>query len=212
MAKKAVEVAIAFKNTLTNAEKASNKLAKMRAYRAEARRKVSLANKRIRRLEEKGLQESPAYKALVKNGEPRFSIRGKDFNQLQKEVARMDKFIEYKTSTLTGVKENVQNIANTIGITNTNPKQLLAEAGKFFELASKTEQYLNQVNSISANMGYQKIWEAINQYVVKEKKTLSEATQDIDDLIEQIAGMVIETEAEEAEKAYLAEDTDWFIP
>lgn len=192
--------------------KVESKKIAMQKYREEARRKVSLANKRIRRMEERGLQESPAYKALIENGESRFSVKGKDFNQLQKEVARMDRFIEAKTSTLTGIKDHVTTIAQNIGMDSINPKDALNQASKFFELASKTEQYLNQMNAISANMGYQKIWTAINEYVQESKTDLTDLELNVEEMIEIISQRVAENEAEEAERAYQAEDSDWFIP
>lgn len=206
--KKVVDIADG-NNILSKVE--AKKIA-MKQYREEARRKVSLANKRIRRMEEQGLQESPAYKALVNNGETRFSVKGKDFNQLQKEVARMDRFIQAKTSTLTGIKDHVATMASNIGMDSINPKDMLSHANKFFELASKTEQYLNQMNAISANMGYQKIWTAINEYVKEAQIDLSNVELNVEDMIEIISKRVAENEAEEAEKAYNAEDSEWFIP
>ena len=67
---------------------------RIKEYRNEANRLVSLANKRIRRLEKNGLQSSPAYQAYLVNGGKPFSTKGKDYNQLQSEVARLKRFID----------------------------------------------------------------------------------------------------------------------
>ena len=61
--------------------KAQEKAEKVFNERAEARRLVSLANKRMRRLEAAGMTENPAYKAT--GGKP-FSVRGKTQTEIQR--------------------------------------------------------------------------------------------------------------------------------
>ena len=55
-----------------NAEKIYNKgmekMKRIRAFRKEASRKAAMANKRIARLENAGLKDSPAYQAYIESG------------------------------------------------------------------------------------------------------------------------------------------------
>ena len=54
-------------------------------YRATALKVMSMANKRLNRLEKSNLTDSPAYAKLVDSkGNPKFSVKGLDHNQLRK--------------------------------------------------------------------------------------------------------------------------------
>lgn len=176
---------------------ASGKEQRMKAYRAEARRKVSLANKRIRRLEEQGLQNSPAYQGLIKSGEPRFSVKGKDFNQLQAEVARLDRFINAGTSTVRGIVNHTKNLAKITKFKYDKVGELKQSLDLFFELSSTIEQYLRSVHDMASAIGYQKIWESINVYIEKNKVDLSDGKQNIEQLITDISNAIVEEESPE---------------
>lgn len=162
------------------------KMERIKAYRKEASRLASLANKRIKRLEEKGLQDSPAYKGFLERGKERFSVKGKDHNELQKEVARMRGFINANTSTIRGVNNYLKEIASNTGMEYKNLEELHNKAPKFFELASKVEQYLRTVEDMASAIGYQKIWESINEYVQTNKIDLNDSKTSIDDMIANI--------------------------
>lgn len=159
---------------------------RIREYRREASRLASLANKRVKRLEEKGLQDSPAYQGFIARGDARFGVKGKDHNELQKEVARMKAFINANTSTVRGINTYLKDIAQNTGISYDNLEDLHKKAPKFFELSSKVEQYLRTVEDMASAIGYQKIWESINEYVQTNEIDLSDANQSIDDMIENI--------------------------
>lgn len=151
--------------------------------KTEISRMVSMANKRLARLEKGGLQDSPAYKKLVDNGNFRFSVRGKTHNELQKEVAKLVNFVNSETSTIRGINNNLKEIASNTGIEYKNLKDLRQKASKFFDLSSKVEQYLRTVNDVASAIGYQKIWEAINSYVKNEGANLDDANNDLDSVI-----------------------------
>lgn len=169
------------------------KVDRIRMYRAEASKLVSLANKRIKRLESNDLTDSPAYKAYIEKG-GKFGVRGKDHNQLQAEVARLRKFIEAETSTVKGVTNTLREMASNTGIKYDNIKDLRSKASKFFELSSKVEQYLRTVDDMASAIGYQKIWEAINQYVKTEGVDLSNAGGDIDGMVKAVTDAIKEYE------------------
>lgn len=154
-----------------------------RLYRKEVSRLAAIANKRIKRLEQKDLTDSPAYRKLVENGEPKFSVRGKDFNQVQQEYGRLKRFLESQTSTIRGINQNLKDIAENTGIKYKNIGELKALTNKFFELSSKVEQYLRTVDDMASAIGYHKIWEVINQYVKQEKVDLAATEQPIDEMV-----------------------------
>ena len=163
-------------------------------YRKEVSRLSAIANKRIQRLEKNNLTDSPAYQKLVENGQPKFGVRGKDFNQVQQEFSRLNKFLNSQTSTIRGINTNLKTMAKNTGISYKNMPQLKAQASKFFELSSKVEQYLRNVEDMGSAIGYQKIWEAINQYVKKEKVDLSAANKSIEEMTEMVTQLLENSE------------------
>ncbi len=166
-------------------------------YRQEVSRLAAIANKRIKRLEERDLTDSPAYRKLVENGVPKFSVRGKDFNQVQQEYGRLKRFLESQTSTIRGINQNLKDIAQNTGIKYKNLKELRAKANKFFELSSKVEQYLRTVDDMASAIGYHKIWEVINQYVKSEKIDLSDSENSIEDMVEMVTELIKNSEHNE---------------
>ena len=54
------------------------RLARIKAYRIEASRLASMANKRIKRLEDRDVKASPAYDRWLRDGAVKFSVKGKD--------------------------------------------------------------------------------------------------------------------------------------
>lgn len=178
------DIAKKSKKIVSQAEK--EKKDRIRKFRNEASRLASMANKRLKRLEKGGMTDSPAYKKWLDEGGEKFSIRGKDYNQLQKEMARMRNFINSETSTIRGINKVLKEMAENTGIKYKNLAELRNSSTKFFELASKVEQYLRTVEDMASAIGYQKIWEAINQYVQKEKVDLSHAQTNVDDMLDKI--------------------------
>ena len=166
--------------TLTAAQK---KAKKVFDERAEARRLVSLANKRLRRLEKAGMTENPAYKAL--NGKY-FSVKGKTQAQIQALIREMNKFINAATSTVRGTNAYLKDMAKNTGVVYKNLTDLKKKAPKFFELASKTEQYLRNVEDMASAIDYNQIWQQVNIYVKDNKIDLSKAQGDIDGMIKHV--------------------------
>ena len=164
---------------------------KIKEYRKEASRLASLANKRVNRLESNDLKDSPAYKKYIEDG-GKFSVKGKSHNELQHEVARLRRFISAETSTVKGVNRTLKDMANNTGIKYKNLKDLRNKASKFFELSSKVEQYLRTVDDMASAIGYQKIWEAINQYVKSGEIDLSSSDGDIDGMVKAVTDAIKE--------------------
>ena len=151
--------------------------------RSEARRLVSLANKRLRRLEKKGYTNSPAYKAT--NGY--FSVRGKSQAEIQSLIRNMNKFIKAATSTIRGTNKYAKDLAKTTGVKYKNMRDLKKKIPKFFELSSKVEQYLRSAEDMASAIHYNQIWEQVNVYVKDNNIDLSKAEGDIDGMIKHIS-------------------------
>ena len=161
-------------------------------FRKEVSRLASLANKRIQRLEDAKLTDSPAYQKWVENGAVKFGVKGKTYNQLQSEMARLNRFINAQTSTIRGINSNLKEMAANTGIKYGTLKELRSKAANFFELSSKVEQYLRTVNDMASAIGYNKIWEVINEYVEREKIDLSEAENNIDELSKMVSELIVQ--------------------
>lgn len=161
-------------------------------FRKEVSRLASLANKRIQRLENAKLTDSPAYQKWVENGGVKFGVKGKTYNQLQSEMARLNRFINAQTSTIRGINSNLKEMAANTGIKYGTLKELRSKAANFFELSSKVEQYLRTVNDMASAIGYNKIWEVINEYVEREKIDLSEAENNIDELSKMVSELIVQ--------------------
>lgn len=161
---------------------------RVREIRREASRLVSMANKRLQRLESNKLIDSPAYKSLYeeRGKRPRFGIRGKDFNEVQKEMARMRRFLDSATSTVRGANRVLKEMAKNTGIKYKNLKELKEKASQFFELASKVEQYLRNVEDMGSVYDSTRIFGQVKQYVKQAKIDLSDSRNDVDGMVKKI--------------------------
>ena len=170
-------------------KKSSQFTQKEREYRREASRLVSLANKRLKRIEQQGLVESPAYKKYVEDGKQKFGIRGKNMEEVKQEVARINDYIKKQTSTVTGTKKYLDNVAKSVGIVKfDNYKQLQDQLNAFFRGVDKVREYLQNSKEVSVAIGYSKIHEVVSNYVQEVGSELDS----IDDLVVEMAEKVIE--------------------
>ena len=137
-----------------------------RKLRAEARRLVSMANKRLRRLEQQNLINSPAYKKWVEEGAQKFSVKGKSMEEVKQEIGRMNRFLGMQTSTVRGAKQYFKNVAKEVGIKKFDDfTDLQNKLSTFFETTAKIKEYLYNTKEIGVAIGYQKIWEVVSDYV-----------------------------------------------
>lgn len=161
---------------------------KEKALRSEASRLASLANKRLKRIEEQGLIESPAYKKYVEDGKQKFGIRGKNMDQVKQEVARMNDFINKQTSTVTGTKDYLDNVAKSVGIVKYEDYgQLQDQLNTFFRGVDKVREYLRNSKEVSVAIGYSKIFEVVSDFVEEVGTELNL----IDDLVIDMAEKVV---------------------
>lgn len=158
-----------------------------RKYRQEASRLVSMANKRLKRLEQQDLTMSPAYKKFIDEGGQKFGIRGKSKEEVKAEVARLNNFLKQTTSTVKGTKKYLTNIAREIGITKFNSYQSLnMQLKSFFEVSERVMEYLKNSKEVSVSINYKKIWEEVNEYAETIGKEFTSLNEDIVDIAENI--------------------------
>ena len=159
------------------------------SLKREVSRLASMANKRLVRLEHNGFEDSPAYKQWIESSGEKFSVRGKDYNELQKELARVRQFVNAKTSTIRGAQSVLKAIAANTGA-NFKGKELWAQASNFFRVASMIEQYIRNTEDVASAIGYQKIWTAINQYTQANDIDLAAMQVDMEQMVGNIAQMI----------------------
>lgn len=134
-------------------------------------RLVSMANKRLRRMEKKGYK-SPAYKATMKSGGKFHNKRGASFNEKQKEYYRVKNFLGMKTSTIKGSKKVLKDMLSATGLddvldadtimtssTKDNGDGSVDVVNKFFDLASMVDDYLK---SARKTVSSDEIWRSIH--------------------------------------------------
>lgn len=168
---------------LTNAE---------RKYRQEASRKVSMANKRLKRIEQQNLQMSPSYKKWVEDGGQKFGIKGKSNNEVKAEVARLNKFLNQTTSTVKGTKKYLTNVANQVGVKQWDSFEDLGnQLQGFFDVSDKVQDYLKNSKEVSVSIGYKKVWEEVNEYA----ESMGEEFTLLDSDVAEIAENVVQANA-----------------
>ena len=106
--------------------------------------------------------------------------------------------------------KDVEDMTKNTGIKYKNLTDLRDKADKFFELASKVEQYLRTVDDIASAIGYQKIWEAINTYTKESKTDLANSETDIDSLVANVTDMLSATNNKPINGWSNGDDGWWF--
>ena len=162
-----------------------------KALRAQVSHLASMANKRLDRLEKNELTSSPAYQKWEQNGSHRFSVSGKSYSEVQSEYWRVKDFLEMRTSSVTGTKAVLQEIATNIGwgkIDFDNIALTQEQLSNFFAIANTVSQYLDSVDESAAALDYQEIWDTINAAYQQGKIDFNNAELDA----EQMQGIVSE--------------------
>ena len=162
-----------------------------KALRAQVSHLASMANKRLDRLEKNELTSSPAYQKWEQNGSHRFSVSGKSYSEVQSEYWRVKDFLEMRTSSVTGTKAVLQEIATNIGwgkIDFDNIALTQEQLSNFFAIADTVSQYLESVDESAAALDYQEIWNTINAAYQQGKIDFNNAELDA----EQMQGIVNE--------------------
>lgn len=164
--------------------------------RRELANKVSqmarTANKRLDRLQKNNLEGQSAYKAWFDDGAVRFSVKGKSYQELQKEYWRVQKFLDAQTSTIKGAKENMQRVAREVMkidkdvVSGMSLQELNDATSNFFKIADEMQKHYEEINDNARRIDYQKIFQEIQQYFDIEELILMRQDADFDDLVDQM--------------------------
>lgn len=155
-------------------------------------RKIGIANKRIDRLSEQGLEDTPAMRNLRDvAGINRFSIKGyKGKNELRRLEGHLDKFIGRKTSTVTGVKNWQKGIADSLGVNYEKVSEIGNHLDKYLELLNKLTEYQKSQGGVEE--GSERRVTAIDKYIKENEIDMTKI--DPDDLVELVDDMMNEEE------------------
>lgn len=158
----------------------------VKKLKAEIQKKANIAHKRLARLERNNLTELPAYQQWVKEGKVRFGVKGKNYNELQAELARLNRFLDSKTSLVRQANQYLKDIARLTDVEYKSVKELPNKLRDFFRLSEKVEEYLRNVEGTASAIGYHKIWEVVNEVVRMEEGELGQSNEELDRLLTKI--------------------------
>lgn len=156
-------------------------------WKQEISRKVSMANKRLRRLEQNNLTDQPAYRTWKNyNGGEYFSVKGKNFNELQAENARLNNFLNSATSTVRGANKQLKEVAERFDLKYSSVKDLPLITKRYFELTSKAGQYLQNVEGSLSAITSDQQFEIVSDYVKEAKIDLAASDFDMETALDDI--------------------------
>lgn len=185
-----------------------NKLSE-KDLRKVSTRLMSAANKRLKRLgQSKGGRQSPAYQAQMKRG-GKFSVKGKNLQQLRQEWSNMRSFMGKKTGSLGGwnkfKREQKERLEDRTGV-----KMDEKQESHFWETYRKVEESHGDLRAIYGDST------RIQTYVanrIAEGKTEDEALQEVDAFLDHEYERMMQDEQEEDEEDYTevypGDDTPW---
>ncbi len=175
----------------------------------EVSRMASMANKRLHRLESNDLTNLPAYQAWERNGAIKFSVKGKDYNQLQSEYWRLKGFLDARTSTVREANKFLREMAQDTGIKYHGLSDLKAKSKQFFELADKIKEYYKKIDEAAKAIDYRAIFEQINVMVQQGMAELGAEESTMDILDKYIQQMEQLEPVEQGQEGYKKGGTDW---
>lgn len=125
-------------------------------------KKISMANKRYKRLKEAGWN-TPAIDAM---GDKKFhNGRNMSYREMQKEERRVNNFLKAKTSSKTGVRKTVSRMMKNTGMDKkAKTKDLLKNTktmNKYFKVYGKMQEY-DRVKGVGRS--YQSSFKSITSY------------------------------------------------
>lgn len=165
---------------------------KRNALAKEVSRMAQMANKRINRLEKNNLQMTSAYKTWERQGKPHYSVKGKNYQQLQSEYWKIKKVIDNENSLVKTANANLKKMNIELGFAETkNMDTIKQNLNGFWDVFSKIKQYTDTLEGSDYNIGSPRIKEMISDYVKTNKVDLSNM-DDVKSAIEKIKSDVDE--------------------
>lgn len=136
---------------------------KVRELKKKLRGMISQAKSQLKGLENAGL-DTPAKEKLLSKTD--LKTKGKSYNQLQSTYFAVDSFLKSQTSSVKGAAQNLNQIANIIGVKNIPANEIARYASQFFQIASYAKQAL-QISGQS--IGSTRLFESIRKVSKKYK-------------------------------------------
>lgn len=136
---------------------------KVRELKKKLRGMISQAKSQLKGLENAGL-DTPAKEKLLSKTD--LKTKGKSYNQLQSTYFAVDSFLKSQTSSVKGATQNLNQIANIIGVKNIPANEIARYASQFFQIASYAKQAL-QISGQS--IGSTRLFESIRKVSKKYK-------------------------------------------
>lgn len=157
-----------------------------------------VANERLRDLEKNELTQSSAYEKWESGGKVTFGVKGKTYQEIQKEFWRIKNFLDAKTSTVEGARKVLADVSKLVGMDSVMSG---AEASNYFKLADAIAEYYEMSAETSRALDYQAIWEVIDKAVKNGIATLDVNEWTVND----IQRIIMEVQALESEIIALEE-------
>lgn len=154
----------------------------LKLLKKDASRIFNMANKRITRLEGSKDVKSPSFDALkVRRGDnPRFYIKGKNADELRREMAECQHFLNLETSSLGGARKYNEKITKMFGDDYSS-----LDIGKIFEIYHQIQE---RRPDLTTRAGYREVGQIIEEYQDEISHTIEgfRATEDSnrDDIIQ----------------------------
>lgn len=180
-----------------------------RSVRQETSRMVSMANKRLRRLEEAGLHKTPAYRNWMEweQGQD-FGIRGKDYEGVVDEYDRLKRFIEHDTSSVRGATRHLKELGERIGLKHTDRVDIQEYAGKVFEISSKIQQYMRSTGEGTV-IGTDEIFNYVSEYTQRDDLGVNALEDlDVDTLVDMLSYEDIQGDLRRKRDEHVRKDID----
>lgn len=180
---------------------------KQKNFRKEVSRLSSMANKRIKRLSNSEMSHSPALKKWQDEGGKKFGVGRKTQKEVRKEFYRVRDFVESKTSSITGTKKVLRNMAENTGIEHDGLTDLYERSKSFFELSSKIEEYQKTMGGYASSFSSNRRWKEINKYI--EINDIDLRTTDVNSLIGELSEQIQKAHESEQRTSYKFFEKDW---
>jgi K+/H+ antiporter YhaU regulatory subunit KhtT len=149
---------------------------------------ASKANKRLKRLRVNKLRSSPAYKKVRRERKVmKFSVKNKNYNQLQKEKAQLTNFLNSTTSSVRGMNRVLKKIAKDTKYKYKSVKELPKALSQFFELSVKVQEIKRHDDMTINTFGSNQLHESINEMIKEDQITLGEIGNDLDKIAYKVA-------------------------
>lgn len=144
----------------------------------EVNKMAKEANALLDSLEENEMK-SPAYNRWYRDGQVRFGVQGKTYQQVQSEYWRTKNFLDAKTSTVQGAKEVLNQISRNTGYGREMSQEM---ASNYFKLASQISDYYKMTGESAKALDYQHIWEQVNIAVKNGNASLDRANYKVEEI------------------------------